>query len=59
MVRHAEKGSGPSLDIWTDTAADRAEVRGQRDLEDDMRPRTRLYMCCVGASSCMYTYVIL
>ena len=25
------------------SAADRAEVRGQRDLEDDMRPRARLY----------------
>ena len=27
------------------SAADRAEVRGQHDLEDDMRPRARLYMC--------------
>ena len=26
------------------SAADRAELRGQRDLEDDMRPRARVYM---------------
>ena len=37
------------------SAADGGEVRGQRDLEDDMRPRARLWMCCVGASSCVYT----
>ena len=26
------------------SAADLAELRGQRDLEDDMRPRARVYM---------------